>query len=203
MTPSTTIQPENRPVLISCGILKREIKMLVQKNQWAVKLRFLDSSLHIDFDRLHKVLTGALSKERGQKKVLVYGTCHPRMDDLLLDAHAARTPGQNCVELLMGKERFTEELSRGAFFLFEDWARRWEEISYRYFKNWEVMREIFQDAHRYILCIRTPCSTNFETDARELSEWLGLPLVWEDFDLNQLEKTLQTSISRAMEGDHA
>lgn len=188
------------PDLVSCGIFRKEIKLIIKQNNWPVNVRFLDSSLHIDLDKLSKKLTHALSKLKKQKKLVVYGTCHPKMDDFLLNANAARTCGQNCVELLLGKERFSSELSKGAFFLFEDWAKRWEKISYDYFGNWDIMQEIFQDAHKYILCIRTPCSGNFETYADQVSNRVGLPLIWGDFDLVQLEKILKDSIYKLLEG---
>lgn len=185
--------------LIACGILKREITYLVDKNRWPVKLRFLDSSLHIDLDQLSRSLKKALSRKHENRRLLVYGTCHPQMDDILQHYNALRTPAQNCVELLLGKQRFTSELSKGAFFLFEDWANRWETISYNYFGSWEIMKEIFQDAHTYLLCIKTPCSGDFEDRANQVSERLGLPIIWEDFGLDEIESILKENISKLME----
>ncbi|MFH1981401.1 MAG: DUF1638 domain-containing protein [Pseudomonadota bacterium] len=182
------------PEIVSCGILKREIRYLAYKNEWPVKLRFLDSSLHIDLEKLSKSLKRILSKNINREKIVVYGSCHPQMDDILSSVNAVRTPCQNCVELLLGKREFTEKLSKGAFFLFEDWARRWEEISYGYFKNWDIMREIFQGAHNYILCIETPCSTDFKSYAKEISYKIGLPVVWGRYDLNRLERALKQSV---------
>ncbi len=198
------IQPSKQykgkwPDLISCGILKKEIKWVIAKNKWPVDVKFLDSSLHINLDRLSKVLTTALSKSGSNRKLVVYGTCHPKMDDFLLSGNAQRTCGQNCVEFLLGKKRFTDELSKGAFFLFEDWAKRWEKISYKYFGNWDIMKQIFQDAHNYILCIKTPCSGNYETFADQVSQYVGLPLKWEHFDLSELEKILKKSIYESLE----
>jgi len=184
---------EKWPVFISCGILKNEIRQIISKHNWPVKSKFLDSSLHIDLEKLFKVLSGSLKKEDAQKLV-IYGTCHPKMDDLLTTHHAVKVPGQNCVELLLGKERFSHELSKGAFFLFEDWARRWEEISFKYFGNWEIMREIFQDSHKYILCLKTPCSGDFKDKAEHVSQLTGLPLIWEKFDLINLENVLTESL---------
>lgn len=191
--------PDNWPDLVSCGILKNEIKQIIANNKWPVNVRFLDSSLHIDLDKLSTSLTTALSKCSSKKKVVIYGTCHPKMDEFLSNAKATRTCGQNCVELLLGKDRFSHELSKGAFFLFEDWATRWETISYNYFGDWNIMKEIFQDAHKYILCIRTPCSGNFEKYAKQVSKRVGLPLIWDDFDLILLEKTLKKSIFNTFE----
>lgn len=183
--------------LISCGIFKKEIQFLAEKKKWSVNLKFLDSSLHIYFDKLSKSVTGALSRAPDKNKVLVYGHCHPMIDEMAKDGNAIRTPGQNCVELLLGKKRFTRELSKGAFFLFEDWAKRWNKISYKYFGDWEILREVFQDAHNYILCIETPCSEGFKKEAENVSHRTGLPLVWESFELDRLEKIIEHSLSES------
>lgn len=181
------------PTLISCGILRNEIKQIIAKHNWPIKTRFLDSSLHIDLEKLAKALSAALAKN-DEHKLVVYGTCHPTIDDMLSANNAIRVPGQNCVELVLGRERFSKELEKGAFFLFEDWARRWDKISYSYFGNWEIMREIFMDAHKYILCIRTPCSGDYTKHAHKVSQRTGLPLFWEDFSLTHLEKVLNDSL---------
>jgi len=183
-------------IIVSCGILKNEIELILAGNKEQTATRFLDSSLHNDLDKLSRTLTTALEKEGEEtRKLVIYGTCHPQIDEIVNASNAIRTQGQNCVELLLGRQRFTEELSNGAFFLFEDWARRWEQISYRFFGNWELMKEIFQDSHTYILCIRTPCSGDYSEYASRVSERTGLPLVWEDFDLSRLESVITQSLS--------
>lgn len=189
----------NHPELVACGILKREIKYLANKNKWPVTFKFLDSSLHIDFDKLSRSLNKVLSKNQDKKKLLVYGTCHPQMDSIIQPFNVLRTPCQNCVELLLGKQQFTSELSKGAFFLFEDWANRWETISYNYFGSWELMKEIFQGAHKYLLCINTPCSDNFEERANLVGQRLGLPIIWENIGLDELESVLKKMIFDLME----
>ena len=50
-----------RPLLIGCGILKREIRHLIEKNGWALDTLFLASTLHIDLDRLGSALAAALA----------------------------------------------------------------------------------------------------------------------------------------------
>lgn len=191
---------KKRAVLIGCGIFKNEIKHLVRKNHWPVETRFLDSSLHVDFDRLSAALTGSLTRYKGVKTLVVYGTCHPRMENMIADTGSRRTPGQNCVEIILGKDHFTKELSKGAFFLFEDWAKRWEYVSAISFsKRPDIMREIFQDAHQYLLSIRTPCSGDFREQAKRVSDKVGLPLRWIDVGLENLEDTLRQSINDVFE----
>ena len=147
---------EKNLVLTGCGILKKEIKYLIDKNNWPVETHFLDSSLHVDFDKLYRQLGNSLERYSDRETIVFYGTCHPLMHKLLDSAETIRTRGQNCEEILLGKQMFTDELSAGAFFLMEDWARRWDYVTGKAFnKNKDVMASIFQEEHKYFLALRT------------------------------------------------
>jgi hypothetical protein len=184
-------------LLVGCGILKKEVRWLIEKNHWPVDTAFLDSALHIDFEKLLKKLTSTLSRHQKRKVIVFYGTCHPLMEKALEEAGTFRTHGQNCVEILLGHKLFTEELSKGAFFLFEDWARRWEHLTTKTFgDNLTVARDIFQGDRKYMLCLRTPCSGDFTAEAEQAGAMMGLPIRWLDVPLDHLESVLQTAIAR-------
>ena len=129
--------------------------------------------------------------------IVFYGACHPLMEKILDAAGTFRTEGQNCVEMLLGPERFTAELEQGAFFLLEEWARSWERIVTATFgTNWDVIREMYQGDRNYLLCISTPCSGDFRAEAEEAGRLVGLPLRWLDVSLDHLESVLQEAINR-------
>ena len=191
---------DNRCLLIGCGILKKEVKLLIEKNGWPLDTFFLDSALHIDFDKLSKSLASALARHSGRDIIVFYGSCHPLMEKMLAETKIIRTMGQNCVEMLLGQTRFTEELSNGAFFLLEEWARRWDDvITKTYGKNRKVLWDIFHEDRKYLLCLRTACSGDFKGDAAEVCSMVGLPLRWLDVSLDHLESVLQTAITQKME----
>jgi hypothetical protein len=193
-------------VLLGCGILQREVEYLIRKNGWELDTDWLDSSLHVNFEKLaHELQTGILRNKK-RDVVVFYGCCHPRMEKILETAHTFRTEGQNCVEMLLGRERFMEELSNGAFFLLEDWALRWDEAIGKTFGDKpEVVREIFQLTNKSILCLRTPCSGDFELAANEVGNKVGLPVRWLDVGLENLEATLRQAVERksAADGDRS
>lgn len=188
----------NRLLLLGCGILKKEIEFLVARNNWPMDSFFLDSALHVDFDRLAKGLTSVLVRHRGDDVIVFYGTCHPLMEEMLAEAGTFRTRGQNCCEMLLGSAVFQEELAKGAYFLLEDWARRWPQIITRTFntENLAVIREIFQGDRSYILALRTVCSTDFTSQAEAAAEMVGLPLRWLDVGLDHLESVLREAVQR-------
>lgn len=187
-------------LLVGCGILKKEIRCLIEKNQWPVEAIFLNSALHVDFDQLARSLSAAFGLYHERDIIVFYGCCHPLMDQMLEKAAAFRTVGQNCVDILLGPTVFTQELSQGAFFLLEDWAQRWNEIALKMSgNNPKGLRYIFQCHHAYLLALRTPCSEDFSDQAEEVADMVGLPLRWMDVSLDRLESILRTTIMRKME----
>ncbi len=187
--------------LIGCGILKREIRWLIDRNRWPVDALFLDSAGHIHIERLEKGLTAALSRCVGEDVVVFYGVCHPLIDRQLLGAGAVRTPVENCIEALLGREVYLRELENGAFFLLDDWARRAREILLATVGgNEAVAREVFQAEQKYLLGIRTPCSRDFSAEADEAARLVGLPLRWMDITLENLESVLRETIERRTGG---
>ena len=98
----------------------------------------------------------------------------------------------------MGYELFMKELTKGAFFLLEDWSRRWETLQKDTYSttNVDIIREIFCYDRKYLLCLRTPCSGDFKADAEAAGKMLGLPLQWMDVTLDHLESVLRSAITR-------
>jgi hypothetical protein len=185
------------PLVAGCGILQKEIRFLIQKNGWPLETFFLDSSLHIDYDRLSRGLKSVLDRHANRDLTVFYGACHPLMDRIIGAAGVTRTHGQNCVEMLLGHEAFTHELEGGAFFLLEEWAWRWEEIvTATLGTNLKVIRDIYQSDRNVLLCLRTPCSGNFEAEAEEAGRLVGLPLRWMDVPLDHLEAVLQEAVAK-------
>lgn len=184
-------------LLLGCGILHKEVLWLIKKNHWPMDTCFLDSSLHVNFEALQSALMGGFERNRGRDVAVFYGACHPHMERFLEEKNTFRTEGQNCVEMLLGREKFMEELSNGAFFLMEDWALRWDDAIGKTFGNKpEVVREIFQLSNKYLLCLRTPCSGDFSEAAEQVGAKVGLPLRWLDVNLDHLEMVLQQVILR-------
>lgn len=182
--------------LIGCGILKNEVLHLIRKNNWLVKPHFLNSSLHIDFGKLEKTLVKSMNHFGSAPKGVIYGTCHPRMDTFIKEGNAVRTQGQNCVELLLGKNKFDRYLFSGAFFIMEDWAKRWDLITGLTFgPKREIIKEIFTMEHTHLLGLKTPCSGDFGEKAKRISQELELPLEWLSVPLDHLEKVLVQMLS--------
>ena len=186
-------------VLVGCGILHKEIEYLIQKNGWQIETHFLDSALHNYLGKLSDQLTAALSadEQQGRDTVVFYGCCHPKIDKIMADHRTLRTAGQNCIVMLIGYERFMQELEKGAYFLLEDWALSWEPMITQCFgNNPSVIREIFHSSHKSITAIRTPCTTDFQQAAEAAAAFVDLPLHWMDADLSHLEAVIIDALAR-------
>jgi hypothetical protein len=188
--------------LIGCGILAREIRSLIVKNSWPIETVLFDSALHNDFGSLGTTLESTLSTHRDHKTVVFYGCCHPRIEAIISDARTVRTQGQNCVEMLLGSAVFNEELTNGAYFLLEPWARNWESVIQGTLgtSRPDVIRAIFQEDRRYLLALRTPCSGDFTAVAEEAGRVAGLPVRWRDVRLDHLELILHDALQQRADG---
>ncbi|MDD1621245.1 MAG: DUF1638 domain-containing protein [Methylococcaceae bacterium] len=200
---SFELHQENPPPLtmVGCGILRKEVDRLIEKNHWNVHTHYLDSALHNYLNRLSKELNQALEERegRGEKTLVFYGGCHPLMENYLEAHHTCRTEGQNCIVMLLGYEVFMRELEKGAYFLVEDWALTWEPMITACFgMNTPVIREIFHSSHKYILALKTPCNGDFTEAAEAAARFVDLPLQWMDVGLEHLESVLADAIQRRL-----
>lgn len=185
------------PVLLGCGVLRREVRWLVEKNGWPLELDFLGSSLHVNLEALAQGLTRGLNRHAQDDVVVFYGACHPRLDAMLEAAGTFRTEGENCIEMLLGRERYWEELQAGTFFLLEDWVPRWDQVMRATFGDHPAAtREIFRSSCRSILAVRTPCSGDFTQAAEAIGRQMDVPLRWLDVGLDALEAVLRQALER-------
>jgi len=182
--------------LLGCGILRKEIALLIEKNHWPIVTLLMSSGLHNDYQKLEKGLNGLLRKHLNDKTIVFYGCCHPLMNKFVAQGHSVRVNGQNCIEMLLGPEMFAEELQAGAYFLLEEWALNWQQRTSAVFgTNPAIIREIFQEDRKYFLGINTPTSGDFSVQAQDISRQVGLPLRWMNCNLDRLEMALANAIA--------
>lgn len=188
----------DRTLILGCGILQAEVACICQQQGWDVDFHFLNSSLHCNLDKLGASLENALMTHQKRNILVFYGTCHPLMDQILKTSGAIQTRGQNCVEMLLGRDLFMSELRNGAFFLLEDWTRHWEQILAETYSNCplDVIREMFTLDRKYFLAIKTPCSPDFQEAAEHIAAQMQVPLRWLSVSLDRLTAVLADALWR-------
>jgi hypothetical protein len=101
-------RPE-KPRVISCGILRKEIEHLLEKGDIDVEAHFLSERLHMDYKHLDRGLNGALKKYQKQSPqgvIVVYGDLclgfNGEMKALMDKFDAVKVDALNCIDCLLG-----------------------------------------------------------------------------------------------------
>ena len=61
------MEHSEKPLLISCGILRKEIERLQENGDIDVEAYFLSEKLHMDYNLLGRGLNGSLKKHQEQR----------------------------------------------------------------------------------------------------------------------------------------
>jgi hypothetical protein len=116
--------------IIACGVFQKEIEHLRDSLGFPFRASYLGSGLHVDFDELKEALKDELEKCRdSQGTIVVYGQCHPRIDEILKPYKAALIDCQNCVDAFITRKGMEEKAKRGLYFyLSPGWLDAWRGI---------------------------------------------------------------------------
>ena len=97
------------PIVISCNIVEKEIRRLIESGRLRAELTFLSSKLHYDYSLLEKALKRTIEKslDFGRKNIVViYGdVCLGFKYEMkeLVDAYGiVKVDAINCVDCLFG-----------------------------------------------------------------------------------------------------
>jgi hypothetical protein len=189
------------PVL-ACGIFAREISHVSPEILSRIEVRFLDSMLHMHPETLDRRLGEELAGEAEGPLILLYGDCCPHMEEFASGDGAnqgrgrVRTRGINCVEIILGTERFKELRREGAFFFMSEWLARWEEvITHEFgFSDPTLARSFMQESARLLVYIDMGLSPVPTAELERVRLHLGLPLRIERAGMGWLEKALLSCI---------
>ena len=100
---------EEKPCLISCGILKAEIEKLVKDGSLDVHIHFINEKFHSDYTLLGNALEGAIKKrlkDNPRGFIVVYGdVClgfNNEMKTLMDKYDVVKVDALNCIDCLLG-----------------------------------------------------------------------------------------------------
>lgn len=115
-----------QPCLISCGILRKEIKKLIESNSLRVEPYFLDASLHTNYSKLGRKLTQAIeecSKDELRGIIVVYGDlCHPKIKEIIgTHKNVFKVDALNCIDCLLGGKLLDIDPNHDYFYLSPGW----------------------------------------------------------------------------------
>ena len=175
----TSRDPDKKTVFISCGIFRAEIEYLRQNRQFNGEIEFLDTALHVNFDRLRTALEKALEKAKAAGVVpkVLYGYCHPEMAAILEPYGANKICAGNCLEAIVGKEEI-ERLDAEArtFFLTAGWVNNIERIFALGRKDFGFDFSSMFQSYRRIIVFETGVIPIDEEKVAAFSRLTGLPV---------------------------
>jgi hypothetical protein len=183
---------------IVCSSMRRELEELARRGCIPGELRFLDSMLHMDPQRLEHSIEDSLEDRADLQHVLVFGECCPGMYKLEHRSDVIRVDAPNCSNLLLGKKRHQEWTRRGAFFLLPEWAERWREIFEQELGfTEELLSEFMKENHSCLVYLDTGLVPVPLDSLQECARTTGLALFIESVGLDALAETLRESLIRA------
>jgi hypothetical protein len=185
VTPQTSASDKQHQhiAFVLCGALAREVRAIVQRHGWDVRLFGVTALDHLHPERIGPDVERRLREliPQYERVVVVYGDCGSggQLDQVLARYHVPRIAGPHCYEMYAGKQfeaLITEE--PGTFFLTDFLVRsfngtvvkglgidRFPELKPLYFGNYTRLVYLAQDADEHVIA-----------KAHEISEWLHLPL---------------------------
>ncbi len=105
----TNIKSNSRPCLVSCSVLKNEIKKLVQQGELDAEMVFVSKYFHVDYAQIEKnlrpVIENALQQYPGNV-ILVYGDLclgmKDQMNKLAEEYNIEKIDALNCIDCQLG-----------------------------------------------------------------------------------------------------
>lgn len=184
--------------IICCAVFRVEILALRDRHWPDLNIRFQTSMLHMKPDKLAARLDGLLSEDFLDKSnaLLVYGDCCMQMSELTEKPGVVRVRGNNCPDLMLGRDVYRKLSHAGTFFLFPEWVGRWKHI---FTKELGLNRAnaagLMGDMHNKLVYLDTGVVPVPVSDLEECSQYCGLP--WEIMQVSL--EPLRAGIQKALD----
>jgi len=188
--------------LIACGVFRPALEHLQLERKFShVQTIFLPSHFHINpFElktRLRRLIQA--SHTRNAHPLVLYGRCFPDIEDFCQHQGAAKIPGPDCFEMLLGSERYDQLLDEtaGTYFIERELIVNFEELCQKPLElDDEQLRKDYFRHYRRLLYIRQPLDPDLIPRARQLADFLKLTLAIQDADYFHIEDRICRYIGR-------
>lgn len=201
------MDPSEKPCMISCGILRKEIEHLLENGEIDADVHFLSERLHMDYKLLDRGLTGALKKhlKQGAKGVIVvYGdVClgfNGEMKALVDRNDAIKVDALNCIDCLLGGKGKLLEVDPDHKYLFLNPAfiQFTEKIRG---ETKQRTREMYSMLDGIVLLDAMGDLDDYRPEIDEMADQTGLPILdRKDIGLDGLKNILLEALDRHRHG---
>ncbi|MCI4624337.1 MAG: DUF1638 domain-containing protein [Candidatus Magnetoovum sp. WYHC-5] len=192
---------EDNVICLACSVFKDDLIQLQKTEKLPFnKIDYFDSMLHMYPERLESEVFPRVFKAvtDGLNVLLLYGDCHPLMNEFELNKHVVRVAGVNCYQLILGMKRYKTMQREDTFFLLPEWVNRWQEVFRVHLglDNQHIAREFMQDFFKQIVYIHTGKAIIADNYFKEIEAFTGLPVKVLDVGLNHLKRAIIESFNR-------
>jgi hypothetical protein len=181
--------------------MRRELDQIVRRRGWAVEVQYLPPELHISPADLTQALGDRLARLRGQydRIIVVYGRCAPDLDQLLEAFGAERVDGEHCYEIF-GDEDFMALLKEqpGTYFLTDFLCRNFfsRAVPGLGLDRYPQLKQVFFRNYTRVVYLDTQTDGSLDDKARDIANYLGLPLLIVRVGTRGLERRLARTLER-------
>jgi len=190
--------PEKRPIaIVVCGALAREVREIAARRGWDADLYTVPALDHLSPKKIVVDVERELEQIDGryERVVVAYGDCGTfgALDRVLAKHEAVRTAGPHCYEMYGGVQLEAEGEARMATFFLTDWlVRNWDRavVDGLGIGRFPYLKDTYFDHCTDVLYLRQSAEPSLEARAREIADFLGLPLEIRDVGLGDLERRL-------------
>ncbi len=200
------MEPNEKPCLISCGILRKEIEHLLKNGDIDVDVHFLSEKLHLDYNLLYQGLKGALQKHQTQSPqgvIVVYGdVClgfNGEMKALIDQYDAVKVDALNCIDCLLGGKGKLLEMDPNHKYLFLNPAfiQFGEDIRG---KTKGITREMYGMLDGIVLLDAMGDLNDYRNRIDDMVDYTGLPILErKDIGLEGLKNIIIEAVDRNRE----
>lgn len=183
--------------LLACGALAREVREIVWAHGWDADLYTAPALNHLSPKRIVASVDAKLADltRRYERVIVVYGDCGTggALDEVLGRHGAVRTVGPHCYEMYGHPDVLEVMRERPGTFFLTDWlVRNWERAAVEGLgiDRFPNLKGVYFDHCTDVLYLRQSPDAHLEARAREIAEFLGLPLEIRDVGLGDLERRL-------------
>lgn len=185
--------------LVACGSLKQLLEAIMGE-EWKEHIYYLPQILHLNPDKLHQALDKLLARVCPQyhQVIVVYGKCASDIDGLVRRHGAIRVPGELCYEMFAG-ETFFQLLREvpGTYFLTEDLCHNFNKLVIKPL-HWDEnpkIKDLMLKNYRRVVFLDTITGGTLDEQARQIADYLGLPLEVKRVGLDNFRQRLQEVLS--------
>ena len=198
----TDMTDNKDPIVISCNIVEKEIRRLMESGRLKADLTFLSSKLHYDYSLLEKALRRTIEKslDCGQKNIaVIYGdVClgfKYEMKELVDTYGIVKVDAINCIDCLFGGkgQLFQTDPEHKYFFLTPEWINFWNKFE----KSGENLKERYAMLEGIVLLDTLGDIDDYGDDIKTISSATGLPILEKkNVGLQGLQDVIEEALSR-------